>query len=62
MSNKQCFYCYSLNLYHFLRAFGEQCNASKESASTGKRYWVFNKSERLDEIIDLYNQVKHAIS
>ena len=61
MNNKNVFYCYSLNLYHFLRAFGEKCYASRENATTGNRYWVFNKSPKLDEIITLYNSVKHKI-
>ena len=56
------FYCYSLRMYHFLCAFNEHNVTSKISKSTGHRYWTFIKSERLDRIIDLYNQVKHTIS
>jgi len=61
MGNNDNFYCYSLHLYHFLRAFGEKCKASKEHSLTGNRYWVFAKSERLDKIIILYNEVKHKV-
>ena len=56
------FYCYSLRLFHFLSAFGERCYISKINSSSKNRYWVFRKSERLDEIIKLYNEVKHKIS
>ena len=61
MNNSNNFYCYSLNLYHFLRAFGERCKASRENSLTGNRYWIFSKSERLDKVINLYNEVKHTI-
>lgn len=56
------FYCYSLRLFHFLSAFSEKCYVSKINNVSGNRYWVFRKSERLDEIIKLYNEIKHKIS
>lgn len=62
MENSVNFYCYSLRLYHFLSAFGETCYVSKVNAVSKNRYWVFRKSGRLDEIIQLYNEVKHKIS
>lgn len=61
MDNKDIYYCYSLKLYHFLRAFGEKCKSSKVNSLTQKRYWLFNKSKRLDDIIALYNETKHKI-
>ena len=61
MENKENFYCYSLRLFHFISAFGETCYASKINAISGKRYWVFKKSTRLDDIIKSYNQLKHNI-
>ena len=62
MENNLNFYCYSLRLYHFLSAFGEVCCTSKINSTSQNRYWVFQKSERLDNIIKLYNEVKHKIS
>lgn len=62
MENNVNFYCYSLRLYHFLSAFGEVCYISKINSTSQNRYWVFRKSERLDNIIKLYNEVKHKIS
>lgn len=62
MENKEKFYCYSLRLFHYISAFGEKCYASKINTSSGKRYWVFKKSNRLDRIIDSYNNIKHTFS
>ena len=62
MENNSNFYCYSLRLYHFLSAFGEICYMSKINSVSKNRYWIFRKSERLDRIIELYNEVKHTIS
>ena len=61
MNDTNVFYCYSLKLFYFISAFGEKCNASKINKLSGKRYWVFNKSERLDKIISQYNELKHKI-
>lgn len=62
MEHNGAFFCYSLRMYHFLRSFGERCVGSNVNAKSQKRYWVFEKSERLDIIITLYNEVKHKIS
>lgn len=62
MKNNSNYYCYSLKLFHFLSAFGEKCYISKINSLSGNRYWVFRKSERLDNIIKLYNDVKYKIS
>lgn len=62
MSSNDNFYCYSLRLFHYLSAFGERCMTSKINSLSGKRYWVFKKSQRLDEIIKSYNNEKHNFS
>lgn len=62
MEENTNFYCYSLRLFHFLSAFSEKCYVSKINEKSGNRYWVFRKSPRLDNIITLYNKVKHEIS
>ena len=59
MDNGVNFYCYSLKLFHFLSAFSEKCYISKINKVSNTRYWVFRKSERLDNLIDVYNNVKH---
>lgn len=62
MENSENFYCYSLRLFHFLCAFREECKTSKVNSNTGKRYWVFKKSKRLDDIISSYNEMKHKFN
>lgn len=59
MSENNNFYCYSYRLFHFLRAFDEECIASKINRNSKNRYWVFKKSKRLDSIIEFYNASKH---
>ena len=59
METSNNFYCYSLRLFHYISAFNEKCYASKINSLSGKRYWVFKKSKRLDEIIESYNEMKH---
>ena len=61
MERNNTFYCYSLRLFHYISAFGEKCYGSKINSLSKKRYWVFNKSERLDRIIESYNTVKHSL-
>ena len=62
MEDNVNFYCYSLRLFHFLSAFSEKCYISKINTRSGNRYWVFLKSDRLDKIIKLYNEVKHKVN
>lgn len=58
-TENKIFYCYSFRLFHYLVAFGEKCYASKINSNSGKRYWVFYKSKRLDNIIESYNKMKY---
>lgn len=62
MENNDIYYCYSFRLFHFLSAFGEKCLSSDINRQSKKRFWTFKKSDRLDEIICLYNEVKHKIN
>ena len=57
----QFFYCYSMRMSHFIRAFGIKYVDVGFNAKSGTKYYVFNKSEKLDKIIELYNSVKHRI-
>lgn len=59
MEQENVFYCYSLRLFHYISVFGEVCLTSKVNSRSGKRYWVFRKSSRLDQIIESYNKIKH---
>lgn len=55
------FYCYSIRMSHFIRAFDIKYVDVGFNAKSGTKYYVFNKSKKLDEIINLYNSVKHTV-
>lgn len=57
----QYFYCYSKRLSFFIRAFGVSYVETGFNAKSGTKYYTFEKSERLDRIIDLYNKIKHSV-
>ena len=52
------FYCYSNRMYHFIKVFDVEYISVGVNKNT---YYVFPKSEKLDKIIALYNEVKHSI-
>jgi len=62
MGEENVYFCYSLRLFHYLSAFNERCITSKINSRSGKRYWTFMKSERLDRIIESYNKTKYSFS
>ena len=55
------FYCYSSRMAHFIRAFNIKYVDIGTNINSGTKYYLFEKSERLDKVIELYTQVKHAI-
>ena len=55
------FYCYSSRMAHFIRAFDVKYLDVGFNAKSATKYYVFEKSERLDKIIELYNSVKYTI-
>lgn len=55
------FYCYSVKLSCFIRAFGIRYIEYGKNLNTHSKYYVFEKSERLDKIIELYNKIKHSV-
>lgn len=55
------FYCYSSRMAHFIRAFNIKYIDIGTNIKSGTKYYLFEKSERLDKVIELYNQVKHTI-
>lgn len=59
MLNK--YYCYSDRLFHFIKSFSINYISVGINKNTKNRYYVFEKSERLDKIIELYNKVKYSI-
>ena len=59
MNNR--FYCYSTKMSYFIRAFDIKYVEVGFNAKSGTWYHVFEKSEKLDKVISLYNSVKHTI-
>ena len=57
----QYFYCYSSRMSYFIRAFKVKYKDIGFNAKSGTKYYVFEKSEKLDRIIELYNKVKYSI-
>lgn len=55
------FYCYSNRMYYFIMAFGLKYLDRGINKNTNTKYYVFQKSDKLDQIIKLYNSVKHSI-
>ena len=53
------FYCYSTRLSYFIRSFNIKYLYVGINKNTKAKYYIFKKSERLDKIIELYNNVKH---
>lgn len=53
------FYCYSNRLSYFLMSLKFRYVSVGINKNTNKKYWVFEKSEKLDDAISLYNSVKH---
>ena len=61
MSNNK-FYCYSKRMYHFLSFFGFRYVSIGTNQNTSQRYWVYDKSQRLDFAIETYNSLKHQFN
>lgn len=55
------FYCYSTRMSYFIRSFNVKYIDIGFNAKSNMKYYVFEKSERLDKIISLYNDVKYTI-
>lgn len=55
------FFCYSKRMAHFIRSFDIQYINVGINRRTNIKYYVFEKSDKLDRVIELYNKVKHSI-
>lgn len=56
------FYCYSNKMNYFLMALSFRYVSTNINKNTNKKYWVYDKSEKLDSAIELYNSVKHKFN
>lgn len=55
------YYCYSNRLFHFLKAFDINYKNIGINPNTNTKFYVFDKSDKLDKAIVLYNKIKHSI-
>lgn len=53
------FYCYSKRMCLFLRCMKEKYISMGVNSKTHIKYWTFYKTERLDELIKLWNSIKN---
>lgn len=58
---KNYFYCYSNRMAHFIRSFDIKYLDVGINKNSNTKYYVFEKSKKLDKIINLYNDVKHLV-
>lgn len=53
------FYCYSNRLHSWLKALRFRYEDVGINWRTNKNYWTYEKSNKLDSAINLYNKYKH---
>lgn len=53
------FYCYSKKMAYFLRSFDQRYISTKVNINSGMRYWTFAKSDRLNDLIQLWSSIKN---
>lgn len=53
------FYCYSNKLHYFLISMSFIYVTSGVNGNTNKQYWTYDKSNKLDDAIELYNSIKY---
>lgn len=52
------FYCYSIHLFHFLKANGFYYLLKDKNPSTDKFYWVFERTPEFLEALTIYSKNK----
>lgn len=52
------FYCYSTNLFHFLKASGQNYICSGLHEKTMNKFWLFEKTPQLNKLLDEYDDRK----
>lgn len=61
MVNKQYFYCYSYRLMCFLKSYGFRYINKGFNYNTKSCYYLFLKSECLDDAINTWNAIKNKL-
>ena len=52
------FYCYSTTLLYFLKYNGLKYEYQTTHCKTGKKIWIFARTDRLSELLDEYDRNK----
>jgi hypothetical protein len=52
------FYCYSTNLFHFLKGHGQRYVVTGLHEKTMRKFWVFPKTDELKALLTKYDEVK----
>lgn len=55
---RKYFYCYSYNLTYFIKSQGINYIYKSRNKNNGLQFYAFEKSDHLDEVIDLWNKLK----
>lgn len=53
------FYCYSYNLKCFLLESGQRFITSSVNKNTNKKFWVFEGTDELNELLECWKNRKH---
>lgn len=53
------FYCYSKRLMYFLKSMEMPYVSFGVNHNTNTKYWTFEKSERLDDLIKIWVSIKN---
>lgn len=56
---RDVYYCYSKRLCLFLRSMNESFLDVGTNKKSNTKYWIFIKSKRLDDLIIIWNEIKH---
>lgn len=56
--NNEFFYCYSTNLFHFLKANGQRFICTGLHATTKRQFWQFRKTNEVQSLLDEYDARK----
>jgi hypothetical protein len=54
LKNDDLFICYSLNLFHFLKANGFYYLYKERNSKTNLFYWTFERTSKLSEALEIY--------
>lgn len=60
--NEKYFYCYSTRMHNFLQIFGIPYIEKGINNKSGKEFFKYQKSDRLDYLIEKWNSIKKEIN